>query len=534
MPSKKLSLSFPTNLEAWKSLNKHYRSELKDSTLTELFKKDPKRAQKFSLESGDLFLDYSKNHINSRTFKILSQLIKQTNVPDAIESMFSGEDINITEKRPALHVGLRSKISDQVALEKEGVKDIWPTLEKMEKFVSELHEGSIRGVTNKRIKNIVNIGIGGSELGSTMAVNALRGFWQCDYSYFSVSSGDCLEIIDLLDEIDIEETIFIVCSKSFSTIETKHNADIAKKAIEDKFGIRAIKKHFAGVSSDHELMTDFGIQKDFQFFISDWVGGRFSITSAVGLPLACMIGMHNFYKFLEGARIMDLHFRQKEFEKNMPMILAALSILYSNFFDSQSQAIINYHSRLKYFSDYARQLHMESLGKSHRSDDAASKIKTGGAIWGGAGSDGQHSYFQFLHQGKYCIPIDFLLPVEMLDNEFNAYNAANCLAQSESLMDGRASEDNHRSFKGNNPSNTILIKNLTPQSLGQLVALYEHKVFAQSIILGINAFDQFGVELGKANAKLLTNTLLTSSNSSSKNRSTKNLLSEIKKINKEK
>ena len=218
----------------------------------------------------------------------------------------------------------------------------------------------------------------------------------------------------------------------------------------------------------------------------------------------------------------------------MPMILAALSILYTNFFDSQSQAIINYHSRLKYFSDYARQLHMESLGKSYRSDDAEARTKTGGAIWGGLGSEGQHSYFQFLHQGKYCIPIDFILPVEVFDNDFNAYNTANCLAQSESLMDGRASEDNYRSFRGNNPSNTILIKNLTPQSLGQLVALYEHKVFSQSIILGINAFDQFGVELGKANARLLTNTLLTSSNYSSKNRSTKNLLSEIKKINKEK
>jgi len=533
MQKDKFSKHYPRNLPSWKKLSKNYRSNKKVKSIKSLFKSDHKRSKKLSIEIGDLFLDYSKNLIDTKTIDLFSQLASEANLSDAIEGMFTGSHINITEDKSALHVALRSKISDKIALNRDGVSQIWPTLDAMERFVTDLHEGKIIGSTNKKIKNILNIGIGGSELGSTMTVNALRSYWKGDLNYYSVSSGDPSEINYVLTKIKLDETLFLVCSKSFNTIESKNNAIIAKKALEANFGKRAINKHFLGISSNREGMTDFGIHKGKQFYISDWVGGRFSITSAMGLPLACMIGMDNFYRFLDGARLMDMHFKNASFDLNMPVILAMLSIYYTNFYNAQSQAIICYGDKLTHFTDFARQLHMESLGKKTKLDSSPVSVNTGNVIWGGSGSDGQHSYFQLLHQGSYTIPIDFIVDAGVSDDQMDTYSLANCLAQSESLMDGMQEGDPERSIDGDKPNNVILVKKLSPQSIGQLVSLYEHKVFVQSVVYGINAFDQFGVELGKKITQSLSKAISKSSRYTGKNPSTRALLSKIREYKKE-
>ena len=533
MQKDKLSKHYPRNLPSWKKLSKNYRSNKKIKSIQSLFKSDSKRSKKFFIEVGDLFLDYSKNFIDTDTVDLFSQLASEANLSDAIEGLFSGSHVNITEDKPALHVALRSKISDKIALNQDGVSQIWPTLDSMEKFISDLHDGKIRSTTNKKITNILNIGIGGSELGSTMTVNALRSYWKGNLNYYSVSNGDQSEINCVLKKIKLDETLFLICSKSFNTIETKNNAKIAKEALEANFGKRAISKQFLGVSSNQEGMTDFGIHKDKQFYISDWVGGRFSITSAMGIPLACMIGMDNFYRFLEGARLMDMHFKNASFHINMPVILAMLSIYYTNFYNAQSQAIICYGDKLTYFTDFVRQLHMESLGKKIKIDGSPVNVNTGNVIWGGSGSDGQHSYFQLLHQGSYVIPIDFIVDAGVSDGQMDVYSVASCLAQSESLMSGIQETDPERSIDGNKPNNVLFVNKLSPQTVGQLVSLYEHKVFVQSIIYGINAFDQYGVELGKKIAQSLSKVISKSSRYTGKNPSTRALLSKLREYNKE-
>ena len=534
MNKKRLSARYPTDLDAWKSLKSHCKKDLKNKTISSLFKTDSSRADKYNIKIGNLYLDYSKNIFNSKTIKIFNQLIKQARLVESIQEMFEGYNINTSEDRPALHVALRSKLSDQVALDVDGVSDIWATLEKMDHFVSRLHDGRISGCTGKKIKNIINIGIGGSELGVSMAVHALQNYWVGDFSYHSVSNGDGVELQNLLSKLHLDETLFIVCSKTFTTIETSDNAKKARKVIESQFGKRSVNNHFVGVSNNKEAMQEFGIQADYQFNISDWVGGRFSVTSAMSLSLACVVGMKNFYKFLEGARRMDLHFRHNKLEENMPMMLAMMAILNSNFFGFNTQAILTYNTKLKYFAAYAQQLHMESLGKNVRFDGSKTKVNTGTVIWGGSGSEGQHSYYQLLHQGTQCIPIDFILPVSDLDNKNDNYNYANCLAQGEALMDGSKNSQYNQVFEGNKPSNVILLDRLAPDSLGQIISLYEHKVFVQSVLYGINAFDQFGVELGKDITNSLEKVLARSSSYKGKNQSTRRLLSIIKAFGKSK
>ena len=533
MQKDNFSKHYPRNLPSWKKLSKNYRSNKKIKSIQSLFKSDRKRCKKFFIEVGDLFLDYSKNFIDTDTVDLFSQLASEANLSDAIEGLFSGSHVNITEDKPALHVALRSKISDKIALNQDGVSQIWPTLDAMERFIFDLHEGKIRGSTNKKITNILNIGIGGSELGSTMTVNALRAYWKGNLNYYSVSNGDQSEINCVLKKIKLDETLFLICSKSFNTIETMNNAMIAKEALEASFGKRAVNKHFLGISSNREEMTEFGIHKDKQFYISDWVGGRFSITSAMGLPLACMIGMDNFYRFLDGARLMDMHFKNASFDHSMPVILAMLSIYYTNFYNAQSQAIICYGDKLIHFTDYVRQLHMESLGKKTKLDGSHVNVNTGNVIFGGSGSDGQHSYFQLLHQGSYTIPIDFIVDAVVSDDQTDTYSLANCLAQSESLMVGMHETDPERLIDGDKPNNVLLVNKLSPQSVGQLVSLYEHKVFVQSVIYGINAFDQYGVELGKKIAQSLNKVISESSRYTGKNPSTRDLLSKIREYKKE-
>ena len=484
------------------------------------------------MECGDLFLDYSKNFLTADTRKLLVSLADETEVSAAVEQMFSGKHVNVTEDRPALHVALRSKLSDQVANETAGVLEIWQTLDRMEGFVTAVQEGEIRGQTGMRLTNIVNIGIGGSDLGPVMASRALRHHWTPGMSFHSVSNVDGTQLADLTESLNPEETLFVICSKTFTTQETMSNAQAARDWIAETLGEEAVGKHFAAASTNHEAMDAFGINKEYRFGFWDWVGGRYSICSSIGLSLALLIGMDNFQRMLAGGRRMDLHFRQASPGENMPMLLALISVWYNNFFGAESHAILPYDNRLDRFPAYLQQLQMESSGKGVRRDNRPVTVQTGQVIWGEAGSNAQHSFYQLLHQGTRFVPVDFILPIHSSGAEQAQQDLAiaNCLAQSEALMDGHESADKFRSHPGNRPSSTILFEALTPETLGQLIALYEHKVFVETVIWGVNPFDQFGVELGKKVAGSLEEAVSGSKTYEGKNRSTQHLLERVKKL----
>ena len=551
MPDKKLSAKYPTDLPSWKALKTHYRDEMKSQSLLELFNADRQRFTNFSLEAGDLFLDYSKNFLDSKTRDLLIGLADEAGVREAIDAMFAGTAINVTEGRPALHVALRSKLSDQVALDVAGVADTWKTLEQMTQFVSAVQQGLIRGHTGRRLTEIVNIGIGGSDLGAVMASRALRHYWQPGMNFHSVSNIDGTQLVDLTEKLDPEETLFVICSKTFTTQETMSNATVAAQWITDNVGTDAINAHFAAASTNQEAMDTFGINPHYRFGFRDWVGGRYSIWSAIGLSLALVIGMDHFLALLAGARRMDQHFRSSVLGENMPVVLALLDVWNRNFFGAESLAILPYDNRLDRFPAFLQQLHMESSGKGVRVDGKTVKVKTGSIIWGEPGSNAQHSFYQLLHQGTNFVPVDFILPVSssggMPDQQDLA--AANCIAQSEALMEGYSeaqavadlvesgsSESEakalapHKAHPGNRPSNTILFERLTPDALGQLIALYEHKVFVEGVIWGINSFDQFGVELGKRVADSLSGAVRGETEYAGENDSTLGLLARIRRL----
>ncbi len=521
---RKLSARYPTDLAAWKKLQAHYREDMRERTLHELFTRDKKRVERFGLTASDLFLDYSKNHVTATTRKLLVQLAKQANVPAAIDAMFAGERINKTEDRAVLHGALRAKISDTVALETPGVPEVWEVLTRMEAFVDDVQIGKIKGSTGKRLTDVVNIGIGGSDLGPVMASRALRPYWKDGMRFHSVSNIDGTQLADLKQELDAETTLFVICSKTFTTQETMTNARAARLWVVEQLDEVAVQYHFVAASTNHEAMDDFGIRSDFRFGFWDWVGGRYSLWSAVGLSLALVVGMDVFKSILSGGRRMDLHFRQAPLDENMPVMLAMLGVWYNNFFGAQSQAILPYDNRLDRFPAYLQQLQMESSGKNVRMDGKPVRCDTGMVIWGEAGNNAQHSFYQLLHQGTRLVPIDFILPAKSSGGDQSQQDLAinNCLAQAEALMDGRDEEglEPYRVHKGNNPSNMILFAELTPEVLGQLIALYEHKVFVEGVIWGIDSFDQWGVELGKKLA----------ANPSSTNPSTLALRNRIKKL----
>jgi glucose-6-phosphate isomerase len=530
--NRRLSARYPADLRAWQALKAHY-ADMKKRELSQLFARDGSRAERFSLSAGNLLLDYSKNHVNSTTRKLFARLAKEAGVPAAIEAMFGGELINETEGRSVLHAALRSKISDQVALETPGVRDVWKVLSSMEEFVEAVHSGSVSGSTSRRLTDIVNIGIGGSDLGPVMASKALKPYWKVDMRFHSVSNVDGTQLDDLIDELNPETTLFVVCSKTFTTLETMTNARAAREWIVEKLGHAAVERHFVAASTNHKAMNSFGISPNYRFGFWDWVGGRYSLWSAVGLSLALVIGMDNFRRVLAGGRIIDQHFRQAPMDENMPVLLAGLSNWYNNFFGAGSQAILPYDNRLERFPAYLQQLQMESSGKSVRMDGKPVKCKTGMVIWGEAGNNAQHSFYQLLHQGTRLVPVDFLLPVRTSGSNQSQQDLAiaNCLAQSEALMDGfdEAGVESYRVHRGNNPSNTILFDELTPETLGQLIALYEHKVFVEGVIWGIDSFDQWGVELGKKVATDLASVVAGDTRYKGSNGSTKNLLKQVRK-----
>ena len=503
------------------------------------------------MEAGDLFLDYSKNLLTAETRELLLSLANDAGVPAAIESMFAGDAINVTENRPALHVALRSKLSDQVALETPGVADVWKTLEKMSAFVAAVHEGEVRGNTGRRLAQIVNIGIGGSDLGATMASRALRQYWQPDMQFHSVSNVDGTQLADLTDALNPAETLFVICSKTFTTQETMANARAARRWISRKLGDGAVNDHFAAASTNQQAMDRFGINPDYRFGFWDWVGGRFSLWSAVGLALALVIGMDHFRDLLAGARRMDQHFRSAELGENMPVLLALIGVWNRNFLGSESQAILPYDNRLDRFPAFLQQMHMESSGKGVRVDGRKVRADTGPIIWGEPGSNAQHSFYQLLHQGTHNIPVDFILPVRSsgASDEQQDLAIANCIAQSEALMDGYSVSQAiadlvdsgaskaeakalapHKAHPGNRPSNTILFDSLTPMTLGQLIALYEHKVYVEGVIWAINSFDQYGVELGKRLADSVSGAVSSTAEYAGSNDSTKGLLARVRRL----
>ena len=490
---RKLSARYPTDLAAWKALAAHYRDDMRNRHLRDLLQRSKNRGSAFSLSAAELTLDYSRCHVNKSTMRLLTRLARQASVAQAIDAMFAGECINNTEDRSVLHVALRSKIADRVALDVPGVAEVWEVLTLIESFVDDVQSGRIFGSTGKRLTDIVNIGIGGSDLGPVMASRALRPYWQDGMRFHSVSNIDGTQLDDLTQELDPESTLIVVCSKTFTTLETMTNALAARRWIAERLGNDAVPSHFVAASTNHRAMDEFGIRPEFRFGFWDWVGGRYSVWSAVGLSLALVIGMQNFRDLLAGGRRMDQHFRLSKLDENLPVILALLGIWYNNFFAAQSQAILPYDNRLDRFPAYLQQLQMESSGKSVRTDGRRVRCSTGLVIWGEAGSNAQHSFYQLLHQGTRLIPAEFLL------SNSSDLATANCLAQAEALMAGTTDPnlEPHRVHVGNRPSTIIRYRALTPDVLGQLIALYEHKVFVEGVIWGINSFDQWGVELGK-------------------------------------
>lgn len=503
---------------AWKKLAVHYRWHKKDE-MKDLFARDKERAAKYTLNLGNLYLDYSKNRINDKTMKYLLNLTKEVKLRDKIDAMFSGEKINKTENRAVLHVALRNRQNTPIYVDGQNVMpEINAVLAKMKKFSDAVRFGEFKGATGKKLTSIVNIGIGGSDLGPFMATTALKEYWAKDMKCYFISNIDGSACEDVFAEIDPETTLFVVVSKTFTTIETLTNARTCRKWLVEALGEHAVAKHFVAVSTNAAEVSKFGINTDNMFEFWNFVGGRYSMWSAVGLSIALMIGMDNFEKMLDGANAMDIHFKNTEFEHNIPVVLALLGIWYNNFFGFKEQGIVPYDQDLRFLPKYLQQLDMESNGKSVDMDNKFVQYATGPVLFGGAGTDVQHSFFQLLHQGTGIVPLDFIVPA-ISHNEIGDHHeilVANALAQGEALMRGKTVQEaanelakagkskeeinalkRYKSFAGNRPTNTIVIKKLDPYTLGMLVAMYEHKVFVQGIIWNIDSFDQMGVELGK-------------------------------------
>ncbi len=514
-----------TECREWQTLKMHQKN-IAAIRMQDWFKNDPHRFNTFSLSMGDLFLDYSKNRISAETISLLTHLAIARNLPEKIEQLFSGFPLNNTEERPALHTALRNPSERALFVNGHDIMDnIRNTLNKMRIFTDKIRDKTWRGCTGKSITDIINIGIGGSHLGPLMTVHALSSLAPKDLHCHFISNIDSTHLDSVLDHIDPETTLFIISSKSFTTLETITNATTLIRWFRNKLHTNDLSAHFVAITAAPDLAMSLGITQENIFPLWDWVGGRFSIWSAIGLPLAIMIGMDHFMAFLEGAHEMDLHFRYSDLTKNMPVILGLLGVWYINFFNANHQAVVPYSDSLNYLRMYLQQLDMESNGKNISEDGHTIDIPTCPVIFGEQGCNGQHSFHQLLHQGPHFIPVDFIL-VCLSQNKREDHQdllIGSALSQSQALMCGKTYTEayvelqsaglseserdllaRHKSTPGNRPSNTVLLKNMTPKNLGALVALYEHKTFVQGVIWQVNSFDQWGVELGK---KLLPNIL---------------------------
>ncbi len=500
-----------TDRPAWKALAKHFR-DVQSLHLRQLFADDPRRGEQLTAEAEGVYLDYSKNRVTAETLSLLVQLANESGLAERIEAMFTGEKINATEKRAVLHVALRAPRGESIVVDGQNVvPEVHAVLDKMAAFSDRVRSGEWKGHSGKRIKNVVNIGIGGSDLGPVMAYEALRHYSQRDMTFRFVSNVDGTDIAEATRDLDPHETLFIVASKTFTTLETLTNAHSARKWLLDTLGDeKAVAKHFVAVSTNAAEVAKFGIDTANMFEFWDWVGGRYSYDSAIGLSLMVAIGPPNFRDLLAGFHAMDVHFRTTPFERNLPVLLALLGIWYNNFFGAQTVAILPYDHYLGRFSAYLQQLDMESDGKHVTLDGNAVDYQTGPIVWGTPGTNGQHAYYQLIHQGTKLIPCDFIGFCQTLNplGKHHDLLMANFFAQTEALAMGKTANEvradgvptfqiPHRTFTGNHPTNTLLLDKLTPAALGKLVAMYEHKIFVQGTVWHINSFDQWGVELGK-------------------------------------
>ncbi|HED32930.1 MAG TPA: glucose-6-phosphate isomerase [Gammaproteobacteria bacterium] len=508
-----------TDSTEWKALEVHLGS-MAGVHMRDLFKNDPGRFERFSVGLNDILLDYSKNRITSDTFRLLINLAKFANIEKYRARMFAGENINCTEYRPALHVALRNRSNTPMMVKGENVMpQVNAVLAKMRDFSQRVRSGEFRGYNGRRICSIVNIGIGGSDLGPHVVCDAMKPFAQRGLKVHFVSNADATHLVETLKQVEPETTLFVISSKSFTTQETMLNAHSARQWFVDLVGDeKAVARHFVAVSTNLDATEKFGIDSENVFEFWDWVGGRYSLWSAIGLSIALYIGMDHFEDLLEGAHEMDRHFVKAPLEQNMPVILAMLGIWYNNFFDAQSHAIMPYSQYLERLPAYLQQLDMESNGKTIDRQSHRVNYLTGPIIWGQSGTNGQHAFFQLMHQGTKPVPSDFLIPA-LSQNPLGLHHRvlfSNCLAQTKALMqgkkyrvalkemkdEGRSPEEideviEHKLFEGNKPSNTIIFERLNPKTLGSILAMYEHKVFVQGIVWNINSFDQWGVEYGK-------------------------------------
>jgi glucose-6-phosphate isomerase len=532
------NISQLTKLAAWQALEAHY-SKVRDLHLRKLFAEDPNRGERMKAEAIGIYFDYSKHRITDETIKLLLQLAEESGLRSCIDAMFRGEKINVTEKRAVLHVALRTPKGQSIFVDGEDVMpQVHAVLDKMADFSNCVRSGEWKGFTGKPIHNVVNIGIGGSDLGPVMAYEALRYYTQRNLNFRFVSNIDGTDFAEAVHDLNAEETLFIVSSKTFTTLETMTNAHSARDwALKILKYPAAVARHFVAVSTNAAEVAKFGIDTENMFEFWDWVGGRYSMDSAIGLSTMVAIGPENFRAMLDGFHKMDEHFHTAPFERNLPVLMGLLGIWYNNFFDAQTVAVLPYEQYLKRFPAYLQQLTMESNGKRVTLDGTEIDYQTSPIYWGEPGTNGQHSFYQLIHQGTKLIPCDFIAfmqPLNLLGRHHDLL-LANVFAQAEALAFGKTPQEilaentpawlvPHKTFEGNRPSSTILLERLTPEALGKLVALYEHSVFTQGAIWQIDSFDQWGVELGKALAARIIPELENGSNGQLKHDSSTNTL----------
>lgn len=549
----KLTSINPTETKAWRDLKEHFK-KIKDLQMADMFASDNLRSEKFSVMFEEMLVDYSKNRITEQTIELLLQLAEQTELKKAIEAIFGGVKINETENRSVLHTALRNRSNTPVYVDGEDVMpQVNEVLEKMRSFCDNIHCGNWKGYTGKAITDIVNIGIGGSDLGPVMVTEALKPCWKKITPHF-VSNVDGSHIAETLKRVNPETTVFIIASKTFTTQETMTNAFTARRWFVEKSGDQsAVSKHFVAVSTNASEVEKFGIDTENMFGFWDWVGGRYSLWSAIGLPIACTIGFDNFQQLLDGAHAMDKHFKTADFKENIPVLLALIGIWYNNFFNAETEAILPYDQYLHRFAAYFQQGNMESNGKSVDRTGKAVSYQTGPIVWGEPGTNGQHAFYQLIHQGTKLIPCDFLAPAQSHNpiGDHHTKLLSNFFAQTEALMKGKSKQQvaaelkaagkteaeieklaPFKVFEGNKPTNSILLKKITPRSLGALIAMYEHKIFVQGVIWNIFSFDQWGVELGKQLASSILPELEGDEQISSHDGSTNSLINTYKKMRK--